>query len=398
MPIANTETRYGIVTKCFHWSIALMIFTVIPLGILADRAPYATADQLDTKALLFSLHKTLGLAIFLTALARILWALTQQKPKLLNGEKSLEALAAEAAHWLLYGSLVLVPLTGWITHAASEGLAPIWWPFGQSLPFVPKSAELAERFAALHMVFERVMVITLLAHILGALKHHVVDRDATLRRMWFGTTEATGSEPRFPRLLPPLVAVGVWAAGLAVGAGLGVFAHDDAPEAAALQQVASDWQVQDGTLDIVVTQFGSEVGGQFADWTAAIQFDETAPEGPAGSVQVTIATGSLTLGSVTDQALGPDFFDAGVFPRAVFDAQIVRTATAYEAQGTVTIKDTSVPVTLPFDLTLQDGTATVAGELVLDRRAFGIGDSMTDEGQLKFDVAVKVALTAQRAQ
>lgn len=397
MPLASTNTRYGTITKSFHWSIALMIFTVIPLGLLADRAPFATPEQLETKALLFSLHKTLGLLIFFTALARIIWALTQPKPKLLNADKTLEALAAEVAHWLLYGSLVLVPLTGWLTHAASEGLAPIWWPFGQSLPMVPKNAALSETFAALHMVFERVMVFTLLAHILGALKHHIMDRDATLRRMWFGSAQAAGSDPRFPHFLPLLVAIGVWAGGLAVGAGLGVFAHET-PEVAALDQVASEWQVEEGAVEIVVTQFGSEVAGQFADWTAAIQFDETVAEGKAGGVQVTIATGSLTLGSVTDQALGEDFFDVGTFPRAVFDAEIFRVADGYEARGPLTIKDKSADITLPFTLSVQDDRAVMDGQLTLDRRAFGLGDAMTDEGQLKFDVAVKVAVTAQRAQ
>lgn len=397
MPISNTSTRYGTVAKCFHWSIALMILTVIPLGLLAERAPYATPEQLDSKALLFSLHKTLGLAIFFTALARILWATTQPKPQLLNGDKTLEALAAEAAHWLLYGSLVLVPLTGWITHAASEGLAPIWWPFGQSLPIIPKSATLSDTFAALHMVFERVLVITLLAHVMGALKHHIMDRDFTLRRMWFGNAQAAGSEPGFPRFLPPLVALGIWAASLAIGAGLGVFAHGKAPTVA-LEQVASDWQVEDGALEIVVSQFGSDVTGQFTDWTAAIQFDANTAQEKAGSVKVTISTGSLTLGSVTDQALGPDFFDTETFPRAVFDADIFRGPNGYEARGTLTIKDKSVPATLPFALVVQGDTATMDGGLTLDRRAFSIGDAMTDEGQLKFAVSVAVRLTARRAQ
>jgi len=35
-------------------------------------------------------------------------------------EIAAEALAAETVHWLLYGALVLVPLSGWIHHAATE--------------------------------------------------------------------------------------------------------------------------------------------------------------------------------------------------------------------------------------------------------------------------------------
>ena len=57
-------------------------------------------------------------------------------------------------------------------------------------------------------------------------------------------------------------------------------------------------------MSISVVQFGSDVTGSFADWTAAIAFNETATDGKHGEVEATIAITSLTLGSVTDQALG----------------------------------------------------------------------------------------------
>ncbi|MFW2587591.1 cytochrome b/b6 domain-containing protein [Sagittula sp. SSi028] len=397
MPLTNSRSRYGMITKIFHWTIALGILLMIPLGWLADRLPYETADQLARKATLFSVHKTLGVTIFLVALARIVWAVTQTKPAPLHPDRRVETFAAEVVHWLLYGSLVLVPLSGWIEHAATDGFAPIWWPFGQDLFFVPKSPALAETFATLHFILQWVLLGALVLHVAGALKHHLIDGDATLRRMWFGTTEASGPHHARHGWAAPLLAGFVWAATLGGAWSLGWFAHDTGGTSAELAQVESDWSVREGTLSLSVDQFGKTVEGSFAEWTPDIDFDDSTDTGDKGSVTVQIAIGSLTLGSVTNQALGADFLSAEDHPTATFTAPIVRTEDGYIAEGTLALKDHEVPVTLPFTLTLEGDVAQMEGQAVLDRRNFSIGDSMTDPAQLGFEVIIDVALTAERA-
>ena len=80
MTLTNTSTRYGTISKSFHWLTALLILSLIPLGIIANDLPFETSEQLDRKAFLFSVHKTLGVFVFFTALARIYTALRQTKP------------------------------------------------------------------------------------------------------------------------------------------------------------------------------------------------------------------------------------------------------------------------------------------------------------------------------
>lgn len=406
MPLSNTRQSYGSLSKAFHWATVLLIFTVIPLGIIANglaqevRAPGFSGDQavVARTVLLFSLHKTIGVSIFFLALLRILWALRQPKPELLNGDKPLEATLAEMVHWLLYGSLILVPLTGWIHHAATSGFAPIWWPFGQNLPFVPKDETLAHLMGGLHVIFERVLVLAIFLHVAGAVKHHVIDRDATLRRMLPGRIDPPATPTQnHSGLLALLGALVIWGAALAIGATLGVIGgHGAAKPTSELSAVQSDWQVQDGTLALSVQQMGSAVEGQFADWTAAIRFVEPDAPGPAGSVEVVIAIPSLTLGSVTDQALGADFFDAQTYPTATFNAEIVKTDTGYVARGPLTIRDSSVPIELPFELTLEDNRARMQGSVILKRLDFGIGASMPDDSSLGFEVAVSITLSAEQ--
>lgn len=400
--LTNTATRYGGVTKTFHWLTALLILTAIPLGLIAEELPYGTSDELARKALLFSLHKTVGVLAFLVAAARILWALSQPKPGLLHPDRKAEALAAETVHWALYGAMLLVPLSGWLHHAASEGFAPIWLPFGQSLPFVPKSPAVAGFFGAWHEVFTKVLFAAIALHIAGAIKHHVIDRDATLKRMLFGTTEAE-VPPQTHARTPLFAALGIWVLAMGLGSALGLSHgdHDHAP-AAALEAVPSDWTVTDGTLAISVTQMGSPVAGQFGDWTASIAFDPETTAETVGHTTVTIATGSLTLGSVTDQATGTEFLNAAEFPTATFDADLKRaaegSATGYVADGTLTIRGETIPVTLPFDLALEGDTAQATGGLTLDRRDFAIGTrTYADEGSVAFAVAVTIDLTATRA-
>ncbi len=398
MALTNSATRYGAVTKTLHWVTALGILLAIPLGIVANDAPYSTSDELAWKAVLFSMHKTLGVTIFFVALLRILWALSQPKPAPLHPERRLESWLAETVHWLLYGSLVLVPLTGWMHHASTAGFAPIWWPFGQTLPFVPQSEAVADVTAALHIVFERVLLIAVGLHVLGALKHHIVDRDATLRRMLPGRTEGGDARNGHGLLMPLASALCVWAAALGAGATLGVFEHEaSAAQVAALDEVESDWAVQDGTLSIAVMQLGSEVTGSFADWTADITFDARETPGTAGEVTVTVAIGSLTLGSVTSQALGADFLAAEEFPTATFTADILRDESGYIADGTLSLRGVDVPVRLPFELTVQGQTANMQGRATLDRRNYQIGQGTTDSGQLGFDVDVIVDLQATRS-
>ena len=402
MPLGNTPTAYGAVTKTFHWLTALGIFLALPLGYFANDLAHAienpeiatTDAQVARAALLFSLHKTIGLTVFFVALARILWALTQTKPGLLNGDTVLESRLAEVVHWLLYGSLVAVPLSGWAHHASTTGFAPIWWPFGQSLPFVPKDESVAQITATLHFVLQWVLVGALALHIAGAFKHHVIDQDATLRRMLPGHTPAQPTAKQPGHGLPLLGALAVWALVLIGANSLGWFKVDSTEQAPAqaLASVESDWTVENGTLQITVVQMGSEVTGSFADWTADISYEAEA-KNPKGDVTVTVSIPSLTLGSVTDQAMGPEYFNAEAHPTATFKAEIIE-AEGLIAEGTLTIKDQSVPVEMPFELAIEGDTATATGSLTVDRRAFNIGGEATDS--LAASVDIRFELTATR--
>lgn len=410
MPISNTRSSYGAVAKTFHWLIALLVLTALPLGGIATRLAHSIGESgtpdadAALVAMLYSLHKTVGVAIFLVALARIVWAISQPRPGLINGHRRLESLAAATVHWLLYGSLVAIPLTGWVHHAASSGGAPILWPFGQNLPLVPESQTVSSLARGLHHALIPVLIVSMAAHVLGALKHHFVDRDATLLRMLPGRTTAEPSI-RQPRHLPPLAAaLAIWAAVIGYGISTGQISGHGGHSHGALERAApagaalaatTGWEVQDGTLSITILQMGDTVTGQFAEWDARIDHaDAPDADGRTGSVRVEVDVASLSLGYVTGTALGADYLDAAGFPKAVFAADLFLEDGVRTARGALTLKGREAPVALPFTLEMQGDSAKAAGRVSVDRRDFGIGGHNQDSVGFAVDIAFE--LTARR--
>jgi cytochrome b561/polyisoprenoid-binding protein YceI len=399
--MTNTKTSYGGVARFFHWAIALLIVTGFALGIIGDNLP-RTAGTVDMLKTLYSVHKTIGVTVFFLALLRILWALSQPRPVPLHPKRKLETLAAEVVHWALYGSLVIVPLSGWIMHAAEVGFANIWWPFGQGLPFVPKSVAVAHAAASVHGTAVFVLLGALVLHIAGAMKHVVIDRDETLARMVKGYHSG---DPQYEghNWLAPIAALIMWAGVIGGALALGGERHDvaqtqlgNAAQTLLISQ-APTWHVTDGTLGFGVTQSGAEIDGAFKDWAAQIAYDLNTG---TGSVLVKIDTTTLTLGSITSSATGVDFFNTAAFTTAVFEAEIARldAGPVHEATGTLTLVGQVVPVTLEFTLQTDGRSAKMHGATTLDRRDFGMGKGYTDESTVGFGVDVIVDLTARLAE
>ncbi|MCB5409999.1 cytochrome b/b6 domain-containing protein [Pseudogemmobacter faecipullorum] len=417
MQAVNTEASYGSLARAFHWLTALLILTVFPLGLYAENLPYANSEELAFKAQMFSIHKTLGIATFFVALARILWALSQKHPAPLHPERRLETFAAEAVHYALYLALIIVPLSGWIGHAATSGFAPILWPFGDDLPLVPKSPLVEAVAAGVHVTAIWVLAAALFLHIAGALKHALIDRDATLARMVSGVKAGTPA-PGHSSQLAKLAALAVYllvigyawqlaqqpeaapSALAEAGSEAGAEAQPAPPAAttgSAASESAANWQVESGTLGFTVQQMGAAVQGSFPDWSAEILFNETADaSGEYGRVTVEINTATLVLGSVSDQAKGADFFNTASFPVAIFTAPIKAADEGYIAEGVLQLRGTEKPVSLPFTLEISGDTAVMKGEAVLDRRDFGMGESYQDEASVGFSVIVTTGLTAKR--
>ncbi len=398
----NSQKTYGLVAQTLHWAVAALILTLIPLGIYMDELPASSVAEVTHKSWFYSLHKTLGIAVFVLAILRVGWALVQPHPKPLNADRPLENLAAQTVHWVLYGAIIAMPLSGWLHHSALEGFAPIWWPLPQDIPLVPKNPHLAEIFGAVHFFTVILLGLCLVLHIGGALKHTLIDRDGTLARMIpFRTVNVPDdlSDPGYRRL-PVTLAIAAFAAvGLAA---VSVTGRSNSPTAISGNPgvPSAGWQVdrQSSRLDIQIIQSGAPVTGQFADWNATIDFD---PDDLASAkVAVEIVIASLTIGAVTDRALSADFLNVERYPTARFvSSDFVNTGPeSYEARGQLQLAGQSRPLMLPFTLKIEDGRAFMEGSVALKRLDYDIGrEGFETDQMVGFDVEVLVVLEAEKA-
>ncbi len=404
--LLNTRENYGLISQVLHWTTAALILTLLPLGLYMHELPESSAAAVVDKAWLYSLHKTLGVSVFLVAIVRVIWTAVQPHPKLLNAEKKLESLAAQTVHWMLYGTIILMPLTGWLHHSASEGFAPIWWPLPQDLPLVPKNSSLAVFFEIAHFFTGILLGLAVVLHMGGALKHALIDRDATLRRMIPGAHQPDTAEladPHFRRFPAFLAVLSFLILGSAVVAGYTINKPDAERVGSTLapaNYAATGWLVDktNSRLAIQIVQMGNPVSGGFSNWNAAINFDPEDLE--AASVEVEVDIASLSLGGVSEQAIGANFLNAIAHPVARFVSEsFISTGTdSYEASGRLTLAGQSQPTKLPFTLRIVSDRAFVEGEVTIDRLAFGIGEiGFSGDGQLGFGVLVKVTLEAERA-
>lgn len=391
---ANSKTRYGATALTLHWLSALLFLSVFASGYLAHSAPEATSLEVTRKLTLFSVHKTLGVWIFCVAIIRILWAIGQPRPLPLAGRSKTEQSLSDITYWLLYSAMVLVPLTGWTYHSATTGYAPIWWPFWQDIPFVPKSAFLARLMQGLHYLFMLVFAGSIALHLLGTLKHQFMDRDQTLARM-FGRGAPKVSAARLPQAKPALTAVLVWMLALYGATQLMKQPQLDVLAATSQTQTIDRWTVEQGSLGFEISQFERPVQGDFAQWDAQISFRELAPNGSHGAVTVSINLTSLDLGPLTAQALGPDYFDVSAHPVALFDALIYPAPEGYVAKGQIILRGISKDIDLPFRLDHGPQSARMRAELTLNRFDFAIGQTLTDLKLLGEEVLVSIDLTAK---
>lgn len=214
-PALSKDFGYDPVARIFHWLTAFLIFTAIALGLLMTRMPGETEAQIAEVIRLYSIHKTLGVAMFFVALGRIIWAATHRRPGHLHPDRRAETFLADLTHWSLYGAMLVMPLSGWLYHSTADAFAPILWPFGQSLPFVERSERLAYVFGTIHHYAAYALYAAIAVHLAGAFKHAIVDMDATFARM----TSGLGTPVARARLrpLPALVALALWSATIAYG-------------------------------------------------------------------------------------------------------------------------------------------------------------------------------------
>lgn len=401
----SQASRYTVVAVALHWAIALAILANLALGYWMGGALDSPGEQARATAA-FQLHKSIGLSVLVLSLLRLAWRFLYPPPPAPPGMRGWERWLATLTHWLFYGLMVGIPLSGWLYVSTQwRGDAPFTIPtlwFGlfevpHLLALDEAGNALRQQLAAITGDIHALLVIgllTLLAlHVRAALRHQFLQRDGILARMLPGlpTPEALPAAPRRPAggLRGVLAATATLAvAAVVIGLGTGALLSPGVPRstsplAQALPELLANadtqgpaWPVDSELSHIRFSgvHAGVPFEGHFGGWLAAIHFDPRAPR--QATVAAVVDTASATDGiPLHDKTLPQgEWFDAAKYPHASFLSTAVTRLgdNTFRVTGALRIKDKQLK-NLPLTLTIEGDRLTIEGTVELDRSVLDMG-------------------------
>lgn len=178
MQVRNTANRFGIVTISIHWLVAIAVFGLFGLGYWMMGLSYYD-DWYRTAP---DIHRSIGSLLMMVMVLRLAWRFVNPVPRPLPSHSRFEVLAAHGAHLLLYLLIFVAMISGYLISTADGSSISVFDWF--EVPSVTGRIKGMEDTAGLvHYWVTWAVVVLAGLHGLAAIKHHVIDRDDTLRRM-----------------------------------------------------------------------------------------------------------------------------------------------------------------------------------------------------------------------
>lgn len=173
------------ITIGLHWIIAIGVIVLLYTGYYM-----ATFEVWG----LYGWHKATGVVLSLVIVLRVIWRLAKDWPQALGATHAFEQTLAKLTHGFLLLASLAMPLSGLMYSGASgHGV------FVASIQIIPKniSAENPEEVVPFSPKLKEIgwnthhhlgytMMLILGLHIAGALKHQIIYKDRTLKRMLGG--------------------------------------------------------------------------------------------------------------------------------------------------------------------------------------------------------------------
>lgn len=169
--------RYSGVAMLFHWAIAILVIMNWRIAEAAEHAEGALKGEI------FGYHKAWGMLILALTLGRLLWRLAHRLPPMPAHYTAWERTLARTVHVVFYVLLIGLPLGGWYANSLAGRDIDFFGMF--SIPALPVGLDetLGGEIFDLHAAGGTVLLVLIGLHILGVVKHLVIDRDGELFRM-----------------------------------------------------------------------------------------------------------------------------------------------------------------------------------------------------------------------
>lgn len=168
--------RYNAGAIRFHWSMFLLVVVVGTLGLLHDDWPDAT------QAFWINVHAVIGLVLWFTLLARLVWRLRHTPPAPPVDLGAVSRRLSSPVHWALYALMFVIPIIGVVTFVYHGRV----FDFGlfQIDPGIKKNRAIFHPTEDIHGYLAYALFALAGLHALAALWHRFILKDGVLARMW----------------------------------------------------------------------------------------------------------------------------------------------------------------------------------------------------------------------
>ena len=174
----DTRQDYGVVTIALHWLVAILVPGLFALGLWMVDLTYYDAWYRTAP----SIHKSIGVLVFLVLVLRLLWRLANPKPLPEPTLSRFERRASGLVQGLLYLLLFGVLVSGYLISTADGRPIEVFGLFEVPAMLTDLPAQ-ADRAGDIHLILAISVIALASLHALAALKHHFIDHDRTLVRM-----------------------------------------------------------------------------------------------------------------------------------------------------------------------------------------------------------------------
>ncbi|MGC9270042.1 cytochrome b [Acidiphilium sp.] len=172
------EPRYRTSAQILHWLIALLVIGLLTVGLILRYDLIAKSSR----PTVLMLHMSIGLTVFFLMLLRLGVRLVSPVPPLPASVTAPIRLVAGATQILFYILLLAMPVFGVIFVQAHGFKVPYFDLF--TLPaLVAKNQPLNHWFAFLHFWGGITLIVLLVLHVAGAIRHQLRGERVLLRMM-----------------------------------------------------------------------------------------------------------------------------------------------------------------------------------------------------------------------
>ena len=168
--------RYTEVAQHLHWLTPPIVAAQVVIAWVMLSLP----DKSATGGLLFSLHKSIGVTIWLLIAVRLAWRATHPAPRAGREMPRWMDVVGRLNHGLMYLVLFAMPISGYVMSAMGPHGVSVW---GLPLPGLPKVEAVQKLAQTGHYVAQWALYLLVLLHVGATAFHVAVRRDGVLERM-----------------------------------------------------------------------------------------------------------------------------------------------------------------------------------------------------------------------